>query len=701
MFWKSSRIKKLAFDYGTGWEYLPGTKEAGSVLMDAFLDMMEENYLRFAAVWDRQELEFLHVVPDCGEEPGLWKGALSVKASEEDDGKLLPGGTEVCMVPKEGGLIWFVLPSPLKLTNAALECAFYQKGLFAWSALLDGGRMALFSAAGSPAVHPVFCWRASNLCNGLGECRFLTGIPPKLQGGTWSISDGIHTYPLQCGSGEGGVVLCGETPEFSGNLEEGEYEVRLELEDPEAAQAAEEIKALASLSGDLTLWEPGARREAEFCITEDGATDGRKVYPFGRSPEASLCCYIACDEILAREAEEIFLYFVEDGEREENLPPEKPKGYEKFSRKYRWLGQMEMLLEDRTKVWEWKPLKTVWEYFNGNMWRPLPGSMDWQTGCIDVGETGLLRSLSWKRPRDMRPCTIEGEKRMFLRLRLLEAPNAYAAYYRKYIPVLEDICFSAGERKRVLKAEAVPDLSFGDSGKMYLGFDREITADNRWYLEYDEKRGVDLSFAKEQILGWGMRFGRRAFWVEMADPGPREYPENGIRLFPNYAEIEQNLCIPGEEEGPPRGDGSGGNDAGKEAAALAGGVFQVDTEAGMRSAVPVTDFFRKGRTSFGGGKEGKENRFGRFDRIVTVADMETLIREVSLHRQVYSCQLLGEKDLIVEVSGEMAPREREELQEWLEEALGRGGSIWLADCKVTVKTRAGTGGEDAWGKETG
>ncbi len=44
-YWEE-RIKKLALAFNTGWEYRPGEEEAGSVIADSFLDMMDENWKR-------------------------------------------------------------------------------------------------------------------------------------------------------------------------------------------------------------------------------------------------------------------------------------------------------------------------------------------------------------------------------------------------------------------------------------------------------------------------------------------------------------------------------------------------------------------------------------------------------------------------------------------------------------------------------
>jgi len=41
-----TKVKKLALSYNTGWEYLPESEEAGSILTDIFLEMELENKRR-------------------------------------------------------------------------------------------------------------------------------------------------------------------------------------------------------------------------------------------------------------------------------------------------------------------------------------------------------------------------------------------------------------------------------------------------------------------------------------------------------------------------------------------------------------------------------------------------------------------------------------------------------------------------------
>jgi len=678
------RIKKLAFAYDTGWEYMPDTKEAGSVLTDIFLEMLDENKNRFGNIWLKHETEFLDIAPVYEGEQTLLMGFLSVKVSGENDGKWLPRGTEVYMVPDEGSLVWFTILSPLRLTAAKLKYAFYQKGLYSWP-VYDGGEKGdlLFSASECRITHPEFKWKYINLCNGLTECRFiikLHGISPDLNGleGVWSIKDIRNSYPLKLEQTTEGMSLCGETPEFFNNRDDTEYEICLDIP-CEKEGTAETLKIL---SQGFELTEPENICKADICLTDNDAGDGSKVYPFGNEPDTSACCYIACDEIFARDRGEIILSFTERFETEENLPPDRPGVSKKLYKKYPWLEQFKTQIEAQTEnIYDWKPKETVWEYFNGNVWCILPESGDWKTGCMNEKSLEAEKKLLWHRPECMKACVIDGEEHFFIRLRLIKAENPYAIYYRKYIPVLENIRFSVKNHIWKCTQQQIPDMSEVYREKIYLGFDHEISPDNRWYKEYEGQTGKSgcFFFDKNQILGWDVRLGHDAFWVELdageieTDPGDSG-EEVRVRLIPNYTEI----C---------------GNASGKGEKYPAGTVFQVETEdMGVLDASLVKEISDDGIRDSGKDKiKAKENVFLRFDRIVTLMDIETFIKEAYPSLNVLSCELADTDELVLEVAAELTDSELAKLQKWVEDALRVRGSIWLEDCKVHVVQADGAG----------
>ncbi len=674
---RAIRIKKLALAFETGWEYMPGSDEAGSVLTDIFLKMADANSQRFERIWEKQEAAFMQVVPQSREEPEESRGAILVKASGED-GSWLEEGTPVYSSGEQGEEVSFRTVCPVQLTSARLKYAVYRQGLWAWSTYeekADGqGPVALFQPVGTELSHPEFCWYFQGLCDGRGDFCFKVDfgrgtIPRTALPGTWMISDGDHVFEVEWQQSSAGFFLKGETTAFAGNFRGKIYEIRLTL------SADEELTEewLKALSGEFILIGERQEREPDLCLTESGAGDGGIVYPFGTSIEEASCIYLACDRIMAGEGQEIMLRFrerfVEEVKEPEPVSPE----YRRLYKKYPWLNREQPLLP-------WQAEEALWEYFNGNMWRTLPGSEAWKTGC---GEEAGERSCRWKRPRDMRPCAVEGEEHFYIRLRLNRVSNAYAAAYRKRIPVWEEIRFSSEERRFSFCRRALPDKDRAGEEKMYLGFDREVTPGSCWYTGGDFR-----SFTYEQIKGEAQIFGKKAFWVELTE----KRVETLSCFLPNYVPIRYS---PKE-------------DAAQEEAGIrieeGTGFYVEPRDMGILDGVCLADLFC-GRMEGDSLQEkpSAEHYFTHFGRVLTSADMDLMLQEkypllkvssCTFHRKdgtlgvklAFSAQEWNNKALWTagEARGEMLHR-LPEIQRWLEAMVAKKGPVWLRGCRVEVE----------------
>lgn len=675
VYWRT-KIKKLALAYETGWEYMPESEEAGSVLTDIFMEMIKRNQERLGRVWEKQEQMFLKAVPEPGEVSGRRKGALLVTASKEEDGKWMEEGTLVSMFREEGVPLRFRTVCSLKLTSARLRYAVYCRGLYAWlSYEAEEGEQApvpLFQAVGEELAHPVFLWRFPGLCDGRKEVCFQAdfgGAVPTAVAlpGSWTVSDGETVVPLEWQQTEDGFFLKGQTPEFAANLKGESYEIKLEL------SAGEELPEewLEALYGGLFLTEEPGEAEADVCLTDDCAGSGERLLPFGSSPEEASCCYLSCDRIMAGGENELVLRFRESFLKEERLPEPPPEEYKKLYKKYPWLQVMET-------VQEWKPEETKWEYFNGTLWRILPGSEEWQTFCgtEEAGE----RTYRWMRPADMEPCMVEGEEHFYLRLRLSRVSNAYAAYYRKTVPVLEDIRFSAGERRMASVGELLPDRARAREERMYLGFTGNITPENCWYTG----EGV-CSFESRQIKGERVLFGKEAFWVEWTE---REAKELSC-LAANYVPIRQ-ASEEGDEEEELQ------IDAGTE-------VYAEPQDMGILDAVCPSEVRYDGAgVPIRQKREAAEHYFMHFGRMLTPMDMELMLQERYPFLKVDSC-IFRQKEKLLSI--ELALREEKEtsrlpevpvkevqeklpeIKEWLETVVSGQGALWLRDCRISCRLR--------------
>ncbi|MCM1527170.1 MAG: hypothetical protein NC091_07990 [Bacteroides sp.] len=684
----------MAYTYSTGWEYMPGSSEAGSVLTDAFLDMVEENRRHCEGAFERHAKEFRSAVPCSQKEIRGLKAGVCVRAAEADHGKRIGRGTVVYTIPDGGTLLRFVTEREVRLTAAKLLYAVRQRGLRAWL-VSEGDKswnasdISPCSEEGTEICRPTFVLRFRNLCNGRSAVRFFPEFGTDRDGNSgregddagepglpecWQISDGIHSYPLELRAGERSE-LYGDTPDFAANLSDTLYELR---PDPTFWEKTMEPWA-GKPCGEFALREERESRAPQLCLTETAACDGERVLPFTDAPETASCCYVACDGALAGRPEEICLKFTISYETEERnladvsgqMSDRTSARYARLYRKYPWLKMSEA-------VEEWKVAETLWEYFDGNLWRPLSGSGKREMGC-GMGSSGE-QIRKWKMPADMQPCVVQGEEHFYLRLRAVRVDNAYAARYRKTIPVLEHIRFEAGGRRLAPESCDLPDLDAADTA-LYLGFDRDVTCENRWYT--GEKA---VCFTGEQILGRGVRFDREACWVrwEESEDGTLE------TLRANYVEIaqvpetfEENMgSLPDTLRLP------------------AGTMFHVETAGqGVADAISVSDArYDGGRAVIWDEEWWREGYFAHYGRLVSVADIGLLLRKSYPAVRLCSCDYAadaGELRLFLDVA-ENAERETAqillpEIREWLEAAMRRMGALWMKDCFVRCTLRADSG----------
>lgn len=671
------RVKKLALAFETGWEYMPGSDEAGSVLTDIFLKMSEANVRRFERIWEKQELVFQQVVPEIREEPEECRGALQVKASGEENGRWLEEGTRVYLPREQGEALLFWTSHPVQLTSARLRYVVYRQGWWAWLSQREEKQeqepLTLFRPVGEELASPVFHWYFRGLCDGWGD--FCLGVDfdgKSVSGeesfGIWTVSDGDHVFPIEWHKSDTGFYLRGQAPEFAGNLDGGMYEICYE---PTPGEKLTE-EWLEALYGDFSLTVQAQEREPDLCLTESGAGDGEKLLPFGRSLEEASCVYLACDRVMAVEGQEIVLRFRESFLEEEKHFDPVPAEYKKMYKKYPWLYQEQPLLP-------WEAEETCWEYFNGNIWRTLPGSEAWRTGCeAEEGE----RVCRWERPCDMQSCVLEGEEHLYIRLRLVRVSNAYATCYRKRIPQWEEVRFATQERRFSFSQRELPDRGRAWEERVYLGFDREVTPDNCWYTGDDSR-----SFVQEQIKGEAQIFGKRAFWVELTEKGEETLP----CFLPNYIPIRYS-----PEEG-----------AAQESAGIRiekGTACYVEPrDMGILDAVCLKDM-RCGKIELPSRQDklSAEHYLSHFGRLLTPLDMELMLQERYPLLQVKSCSFRN-KNRILQVELAFGAQEwdgkalltageaREEMcsrlpeiREWLGTMVSQKGPLWMQGCRVDV-----------------
>lgn len=659
-----AKVKKLALTYHTGWQYQPDSAEPGSVLTDIFLDMEWENEKRLKKIWEKHKRKFLGAVQEEGREKPWLLTALSVKAPAKADGAWLWEGTEVYTVLEEGGMVRFQTVSPAKLTAAKLRYAIYRDGFYAWLVYAGEENMPLklFLPEGEEIARPRFSWDFPGLCDGMESFCFsvkfreISKDMPELKG-EWGICCGETVIPATWQQDGETIALCGER-KVTGSLpvqNPTPYELIF------MAEGKLDTAWVTALYGGFVLEEEKSCFAPKFCLTEEGGCDAGQVLPFGRTVEEAACCYIVCDRAVAGRNGQVTLCFTERYGREEKLPPPVSAEYKKIYKKYPWMKPAEEILD-------WKPAESVWEYFNGDFWCALPEARTWETGCHPEQEGE--KEYHFNRPEDMVPCVVQGQEHYYIRLRLAHVKNAYATYYNKDIPVLEKIHFVADSRQLIAAGSRLFPKEWAGEQKMYLGFDREIDQEQRWYTGTKVR-----SFLQEQIKGFGSRFGREAFWVEL----PSGDPEIFGGFFQNYVEIRQVVSEEEEEKAT-------GNIA-------AGSMFYAQTkEFGVLEAVSLLEAScgtkivqfsnRKGKP-----RSGKGNYFTHCGRVVTQADLKIFMQEKYPQFCLVSCGFSeDQKEFFADVCGDAEVEGvLAEMEEWLAGLLSRVGGIWFQGVRVKCR----------------
>lgn len=695
------KILKLAMAYHTGWEYRSGGQEAGSVIADVFWQMQKKNRERFLRIWDKHEMEFLQVVPPPVPVYPSQKTEIAVRAAKGRDGKKLSQGTCFYTVTEDGSLAEFETEKEITLNTARLQYALYEKYGHAWLVYdrdRDGGDweetgLLLFAECGQEMPRPSVSWKLNNIGNGLAYCSWQVS-EAWLDGkdfSAWSISDGSNTYPLNLSEKEDTVWLEGSTPAFAENLQATGYEVYLETVRPR--WFPERVQQV--LTTGLTLEEQAYRSAPELIITEDLVCTENEFLPFGQQIDEFSCCYMGWNRVLARPCTALTLEYEESCRLEEKLPEKKSPAYEKAVRKYPWLRQ------DET-VHNWKAEETIWEYFDGEMWRVLEGSAGWQTCC---GTETVLKTFTFTPPSDMAGAAVEGETLFYLRLRIVKTKQPYALYYRKYIPVLKNIRLEraaytwegASSGGRACRKEID-----GAEERMYFGFEQPLHAQSGIRIETEtdsggKAAGSYTAIPSEWILGTEDRWEKEAYWLKW-ERMPEESKEQKEQKEESLKLLSWNFnCVPvREKEGREIKAGSAKLRAGTE---FSGGQ---DTEAGLQAEALSDAYLPHSAGVSEDTAERAQNLLRSFGRMVTIEDIRRRCRERYPRLTVTDCRMDRSRQPVLTV----VLQEREdfpgwsralecEVREWLEGVLSLYGSLWLADCRVKIELLPQSAGKPA------
>lgn len=332
----------------------------------------------------------------------------------------------------------------------------------------------------------------------------------------------------------------------------------------------------------------------------DGPCTGTSWLPFGEIPDIwRTCCLFCPDALTLRGARLTIRFTLSMRKREDSLP-----GMEQAP-EYRPI--MRRLPPPPPPVREVRADQVLWEYWNGRVWTPIPGT-EIYTGSFSNQENGpALLEVRFRWPEDAAPCEEGGQTGLWLRWRVGRVENSGWLPRRCYAPEITDLRFSAlledapvavsvrDRTEELFHPLDDPRLPLfqpiaADKSCWWLGFDRppsgplmrlylsllyrvpggqlsawEIAEDGRerpLTLE-DGTGGLSHSgvITLNDIQGrWSVRFGLRRWWLCLRDDSARL---SAGRRFPRLAALDcgavrlqsdgEAPCRKGEPLSPLRG----------------------------------------------------------------------------------------------------------------------------------------------------
>ncbi len=242
--------------------------------------------------------------------------------------------------------------------------------------------------------------------------------------------DSVH-WSLVCSSGDpmplsaprqAAQSLCFSLPAAPGALA---LHVRL----PSAGLPTEPI-------GPVSIHTERRELPLDLAWDGDGPCTGTSWLPFGEIPDIWRTCCLFCPDALTLRGAQLTVHFtLSMRKREDSLP-----GMEQAP-EYRPI--MRRLPPSPPPVREVRADQVLWEYWNGRVWTPIPGTEAY-TGSFSNQENGpALVEVRFRWPEDAAPCEEGGQTGLWLRWRVGRVENSGWLPRRCHAPEITDLRFSA------------------------------------------------------------------------------------------------------------------------------------------------------------------------------------------------------------------------------------------------------------------
>lgn len=431
-FW--NRFVQYVRAYLPDWQYQPGGPEPEGALMTVLGELLEDSRRRLEGLPEKHRREFLRAWEDAPQavEPMYVYAGFSAPRST-----LLPEGS-VFYRSGDGTRLWETVGDAWAEAGALVDQVFSDG---TWGKLLrvpppsEDGPVSLFDFR-PPGFqkrqvrfrHPAAfasrrgCQAALRLEGAQAALINFLSHPKACR---WYLETEEETLPL-------------DPPEPEGET------LRFRL--PPAHRARALLVSVAE--GELPPALPVARVLAEtsrdsggelLVLTEDGPCQDGSWLPFGSRLMQWNTCYIGCPDVLCLPGARVTLSWVQCQRlREDQLPD--------MDRQPEYRPIMRRLPQPPPEVRQVRADLVAWEYWDGAVWRMIPGTEAWTQVFSDGDGTAAPAravQVEFRWPEDARPCTVQGVEGCWLRWRLRSCEGAGWLPACYHAPEVSQFCLTA------------------------------------------------------------------------------------------------------------------------------------------------------------------------------------------------------------------------------------------------------------------
>ena len=471
LFWEAFRA--YIRSYLPQWRYDPHSGEPESALLLAAAEGIAESWTRLSLLPQKHELEFLRgwELKPLEPDPSFVFAALTAPG-----GRPVPAGTEFYL-SGDGGRLWRTAEDSRAESIHLTDLLLTGSGKILPLPLPSPeqpARLFDFQGEGLPGPGIQFSHPDAFSSQGGGQAALAL---PEASGELLSLlGGGAARWSLLCASGDE-IPLSppsAEESRLSFSLPAAADGQALRVSLPAAPPPAEPVGAAA-----VHVERPNRPPAAVW--DGDSPCTGDRWLPFGEVPEPWRTCCLACPEVLSLRGAQLTVSFVLSIQvREDCLP-----GAEQESL-YRPV--MRRLPPPPPPVRDLWANQVLWEYWNGRIWRPIPGTEAY-AGCFAPAEPGAAQveaRFPW--PEDAAPCEVGGRTDFWIRWRVGRADNSGWLPRRCHAPEIANLRFSAllESASAAISARAPAEDAFRPlSGPRTPLFQAAGPAGECWWLGFD------------------------------------------------------------------------------------------------------------------------------------------------------------------------------------------------------------------------